>query len=128
MAAPASRDARLWVETSDVCDVHFFHRQLPGGLDRAVLGLEAFVLRFFGEKGEDRLLIVNLGADLPLDPAPKPVLAPPGNKRWEILWSSEHPSYGGSGTPPLESEDSWRIPGETAVVLHPKPAEETQHA
>jgi maltooligosyltrehalose trehalohydrolase len=47
---------------------------------------------------------------------------------WETLWSSEDPCYGGSGTPPLETEDSWRIPGEAAVVLFPKPLEDTSHA
>ena len=39
-------------------------------MDGAVLGAEAFVLRFFGEDGDDRLLLVNLGVDLHLDPAP----------------------------------------------------------
>src|SRR5262252_2595893 len=51
--------------------------QRPRGLDGAVLGREAFVLRFFGHEGPDRLLLVNLGADLVLDPAPEPLLAPP---------------------------------------------------
>ncbi len=48
------------------------------GVDGAVLAPEAFLLRFFGEKGDDRLLLVNLGRDLHLDPAPEPLLAPPG--------------------------------------------------
>ena len=38
--------------------------QRQGGLDGAVLGPEAFVLRYFGEGGDDRLLLVNLGRDL----------------------------------------------------------------
>jgi maltooligosyltrehalose trehalohydrolase len=87
------------------------------------------ILRFFGDNGGDRLLVVNLGRDLHLDCAPEPLLAPPEHMQWEILWSSEHPRYGGSGTSPLDTpEDNWRIPGEAAVVLHPKPLEETPHA
>ena len=50
-------------------------------VDGAVLGPEAFVLRFFGENGSDRLLLVNLGRDLDLDSAPEPLLAPPAGMR-----------------------------------------------
>ena len=73
------------------------------GVDGAVLGAEAFVLRFFGADGDDRLLLVNLGPDLDLNPAPEPLLAPPDGAVWAVLWSSEDPRYGGAGTPPLES-------------------------
>lgn len=102
--------------------------QRPGGVDGAVLSPHAFVLRFFAENGHDRLLVVNLGRDLHFDPAPEPLLAPPETMRWVTLWSSEDPCYGGSGTPPLETEDNWHIPGEAAVVLIPRPQEETRHA
>jgi maltooligosyltrehalose trehalohydrolase len=81
---------------------------------------EAFMLRYFGQNGDDRLLLVNLGRDLYLDPAPEPLLAPPEDKLWELLWSSEAPGYGGSGTPPVESEDNWRVPGHAAVVMRPR--------
>ena len=47
----------------------------------------------------------------------QPLLAPPEGQRWEILWSSENPKYGGSGTAALETEEGWRIPGNAAVVL-----------
>jgi len=110
-------------ETFEVCKLDFeereqnaaivdFHRELIrlrradpliGG---AVLGAEAFLLRW-----PDRLLIVNLGRDLHLDPAPEPLLAPPKDARWELIWSSE------PGTPPLESDENWRIPAECAVLL-----------
>ncbi len=95
-----------------------FREQRKGGLDGAVLGPEAFLLRFLDPAGKaDRLLVINLGRDLRLDPAPEPLLAPPWGTRWEIVWSSEDPSYGGDGTPPLENnEDNWRIPGKVAVV------------
>ena len=38
------------------------------GLDGAVLGPHAFVMRFFGTGGDDRLLVVNLGARRALQP------------------------------------------------------------
>jgi maltooligosyltrehalose trehalohydrolase len=96
-----------------------FRAQRRGGLDGAVLGPEAFVLRFFGEQADDRLLVVNLGRDLALQPAPEPLLAPPEGMVWKILWSSEDPRYGGSGTAPLEAEEGWHVPGHAAVVLRP---------
>ena len=97
-----------------------FRGPRPAGLDGAVLGPEAFVLRYFGGHGDDRLLLVNLGADLHLDPAPEPLLAPPADAVWELLWSSEDPAYGGSGTAPVESDaDNWRLPGHSAVALRP---------
>jgi maltooligosyltrehalose trehalohydrolase len=88
----------------------------PRALDGAVLWSEAFLLRFFGADGDDRLLIINLGMDLHLSPAPEPLLAPPENAEWNLLWSSEEPIYGGSGTPPVNSEN-WEIPGHAALVF-----------
>ncbi|HSE98240.1 MAG TPA: DUF3459 domain-containing protein, partial [Blastocatellia bacterium] len=105
-----------------------FSAQRPREFDGAVLGPEAFVLRFFAEDGDDRLLIVNLGRDLRLDPAPEPLLAPPEKKRWETLWSSEDPRYGGEGTPPLDGEEGWRIPGHAAVALRPAAVEENEQS
>jgi maltooligosyltrehalose trehalohydrolase len=96
-----------------------FRLQRRHGVDGAVLGPQAFVLRFFGENGDDRLLVVSLGRDLHLDPAPEPLLAPPEGRTWQVLWSSEDPRYGGCGTPPLETESNWHIPGEAAVALRP---------
>jgi maltooligosyltrehalose trehalohydrolase len=96
--------------------------QRSRGVDGAVLGPEAFVLRFFGEEGGDRLLLVNLGVDLALNPAPEPLLAPPAEALWHVRWSSDDPRYGGAGTPPVETRHNWRIPGHAAVVLEPRPA------
>ena len=101
-----------------------FSRQQPRGLDGAVLGPEAFVLRFFGDGGDDRLLLVNFGRDLNLNPAPEPLLAPPEGRLWKVLWSSEDCRYGGSGTPPLETKLNWLIPGHAAVAMAPAPAGE----
>ncbi len=98
-----------------------FSLQRRGGVDGAVLGESAFVLRFFsGDMQQDRLLIVNFGPDLHLDPAPEPLLAPPFETQWGILWSSEAPEYGGAGTAPLDTEETWRIPGRAAVALYPR--------
>lgn len=96
-----------------------FRLQGAGGVDGAVLGNQTFVLRFFHEDHEDRLLLVNLGADHGLSPAPEPLLAPPAGKNWEILWSSEDPRYGGIGTPQLDTSDNWRVPGHSLLVLKP---------
>jgi maltooligosyltrehalose trehalohydrolase len=95
------------------------HAQRPRGVDGAVLAKRALVLRFFMAPDEDRLLLVNLGRDLHLSPAPEPLLAPPAGKTWQLAWSSESVTYGGCGTPPLETDDGWHIPGEAAVVLTP---------
>ena len=101
-------------------------------IDGAVLGEHAFVIRYFDdderttedtdyarERRGDRLLLVNLGRDLTLVPAPEPLLAPPEGMRWEVAWSSEDPRYGGCGTPPPETENGWRIMGNAAIVLKP---------
>ena len=93
----------------------------PVEIDGAVLGARAWLLRFFTE-GSDRLLIVNLGPDLTLRPAPEPLLAPLEGQAWKILWSSEAPEYGGVGTPPLYRAGYLRVAAESALVLAPAPA------
>jgi maltooligosyltrehalose trehalohydrolase len=92
-------------------------------LDGAVLSASAFVLRYFGPGGDDRLLVVNLGSDLQLDPAPEPLLAPPENMSWSLELCTENPEYGGSGAPPYEEEGlNWMIPGHAAAFFRPAPA------
>ncbi|HEX3071944.1 MAG TPA: alpha-amylase family glycosyl hydrolase, partial [Thermoanaerobaculia bacterium] len=85
--------------------------EMTGVVRGAVLAAEAFVLRF-----DHRLLIINLGREVRLDVVPEPLLAPPPKQRWELLWSSESPDYGGTGTPPL-IEDGWCLPAHAAVLL-----------
>jgi maltooligosyltrehalose trehalohydrolase len=85
--------------------------------DGAVLGEHAFLLRYFC--GDDRLLLVNLGPNLHLNPAPEPLLAPLDGMGWRVLWSSENPKYGGTGTPPIETTANWIIPGHSAILLKP---------
>jgi maltooligosyltrehalose trehalohydrolase len=97
-----------------------FQAQAEAGIEGAVLSAGAFVLRWFGGSHGDRLLVVNLGRDLHLARVPEPLLAPPEDQSWKVIWSSEHPRYGGHGMAPL-SEDNWQIPAECALVLRPEP-------
>jgi maltooligosyltrehalose trehalohydrolase len=92
----------------------------PVRFDGAVLDHEAFVLRYFSAQGDDRLVLVNLGRELYLRPAPEPLLAPVTGGGWSTLWSSDSPVYGGTGTPDeLETADNWIVPGHATVVLCP---------
>ena len=90
-----------------------------GAFDGAVLSAGAFVLRLFSSEHGDRLVIVNTGPDLHLDPAPEPLLGRPPGMAWQTLLSTEDPKYGGHGTPALDTDENWRIPGHAAVVLVP---------
>lgn len=86
-------------------------------LDGAVLGDAAFAIRYFGIAG-DRLLIVNLGADLDLAIAPEPLLAAPKETSWRRIWYSDHPAYGGRGAvPPEPDRGGWRLAAESATLL-----------
>lgn len=122
----------LSLRRNDPC----FAAQTLRGVDGAVLGTHAFVLRYFGDAGNDRLLVVNLGSTLHLDPTPEPLLAPPEGCRWRVDWSSQSPCYGGVGTlAPDAAEgdfavsgrelprpsENWRIQGEVAIVLAAEP-------
>ena len=93
-------------------DLLRLRNEMSGVVRGAVLAANAFVLRY-----DERLLIVNLGAALQLDIVPEPLLAPPANQEWRLLWSSGSPDYGGTGTTALETDGVWRIPAQTAVVL-----------
>jgi maltooligosyltrehalose trehalohydrolase len=84
-------------------------------VDGAVIGPHALVIRFFHD--DECLLIVNLQSDFDLSPAPEPLLAPPSGRRWSCLWSSEAVRYGGQGTPPLDADAEWHIPGGAAVLF-----------
>ena len=86
-------------------------------IDGAVLSPNAFVLRWFGGLLGERLLVVNLGAELELHPAPEPLLAPPLASSWEMIWSSDEPLYDGPGALSPCSESGWLLPGESAVLL-----------
>ena len=102
---PSSRRSSTRAERIAHAEVYALHRDLlrlrredpifrgPAGrpIYGAVIGPEAFVLRYFGEGDDCRLVIVNLGRDLFPNPTSEPLMAPPRSRRWEILWYSEHP-------------------------------------
>ncbi|MBA3237678.1 MAG: malto-oligosyltrehalose trehalohydrolase [Parachlamydiaceae bacterium] len=85
-------------------------------MDGAVLGTDAFLIRFFGKENGDRLLLINFGIDLDLKPGPEPLLFAGENVDWEIILSTESIEYGGEGTPSLLTP-TWRLPAHSTVVL-----------
>ncbi|EAU68040.1 malto-oligosyltrehalose trehalohydrolase (MTHase) (4-alpha-D-((1-_4)-alpha-D-glucano)trehalose trehalohydrolase) [Stigmatella aurantiaca DW4/3-1] len=92
--------------------------QDPSRIAGAVLSPTALVLRYFGTGQEgDRLLLLNLGTGMDLEPCPEPLLAPMSGKIWRLLLSSEHVRYGGMGAPALPEAGRMHIPGQTALVL-----------
>ena len=60
--------------------------EMIGRVRGAVIGPEVLTLRY-----EQRLLIVNLGAEIRMDIVSEPLLAPPLERRWELQWSAIHP-------------------------------------
>jgi maltooligosyltrehalose trehalohydrolase len=96
-----------------------FLAQDARSLHGAVLGPEAFLLRWIGANDDDRLLIVNLGPDRVLHEAPEPLLAPPDGHGWATMWSSEDVKYGGLGVTDVDRPQGWHLPGHAAVLLRP---------
>ena len=94
--------------------------QSEGGIDGAVLRSESFVLRYFGNENDDRLLVINLRSREELTPVPEPLLAPPSDCQWEILWTSESRRYGGPGSVDTATEEKWVLPAESALVFRPR--------
>ncbi len=82
-------------------------------IDGAVLSEEAFLVRLFGEHAE-RLLVFNFGRDLTPRIIPEPLLAPPADGAWRLLWSSEHPTYGGDGVREPEKRSRRRVRDQVA--------------
>jgi maltooligosyltrehalose trehalohydrolase len=117
--------ARIYQLHKDLLRLRRDDGVIPGqrarSVDGAVLAGEAFLLRYFSEGGDDRLLLVNLGPDLLLQPMAEPLLAPPEDRVWDLIWSSEDPAYGGGGTAPVCRPDGWWLPGHAAVVMRPAP-------
>ncbi len=93
-----------------------FKQQRIDRLDTAVLTDNCLAVRFFGDDGHDRLLLMNLGGELRLEPLLHPLLPPPSETKWELLCSSDAQRYGGSGAAPTIAEEEWFVPGETSAV------------
>jgi maltooligosyltrehalose trehalohydrolase len=98
-----------------------FQKQIPGGVDGAVLGEKSFLLRYFGEPNDERLLIVNLGPAQRLVPSPEPLLAPPYGFEWDVIWSSDDQRYGGPGVAKPFSDEEWSLPAEVSIALRAIP-------
>jgi maltooligosyltrehalose trehalohydrolase len=96
-----------------------FGHQSSGGIDGAVLGPASFVLRYFSKENDDRLLVMNLGERQVPEPASEPLLAPPLGCRWQTLWTSDSPRYGGAGAALTAAVEQWVLPGECTVALRP---------
>jgi maltooligosyltrehalose trehalohydrolase len=87
-------------------------------MDGATLSEHAFLLRWFDDSHGDRLLIVNLQTELMPNPIPEPLLAPPFGSRWDLVWSSDEPKYGGTGSyRPVDEQQRWRLPGNCALFF-----------
>jgi maltooligosyltrehalose trehalohydrolase len=99
-----------------------FSRQDSASIEGAVVGGEAFMMRYYGGEGNDRLVLVNLGRDLAWHPNAEPLVAPPPGTDWTIIFSSDDPTYGGAGTAVLDTRN-WNLPGHATVVLAPRPEE-----
>ena len=115
--------AEAYALHADLLKLRREHAPFRESVDGVTLGPEALVLRFGDPAGEVRLLLVNFGPDLRLDPPSEPLLAPPSAEvGWAVLWSSEAPAYGGGGVPPMtfEGNDPWHVPGRSATVLIPR--------
>ena len=101
---------------------HCFHGKTVN-LTEPFLGPEAFVVRFFSDDfRDDRLLVVNLGAQLYLESVSGASVGVPVKIRnGAFCGPRKIAKYGGNGTPLLDSELNWILPAHAAVVL--KPAE-----
>jgi maltooligosyltrehalose trehalohydrolase len=96
-----------------------FRLPSSGEIDGAVLGPASFVLRYFSGDNDDRLLLVNFGEREVLHPASEPLLAPPLDCRWKMLWSSDSPRYGGAGGAATVAPSQCILPAESAVAVRP---------
>jgi maltooligosyltrehalose trehalohydrolase len=96
-----------------------FRAQRRGSVDGAVLGPDAFVLRFFGGPEGDRLVIVNLGKQIDGTSIAEPLLASPADGSWRECFNSEDVKYGGAGAPPLAIDQGFGLPAECTLVLAP---------
>jgi maltooligosyltrehalose trehalohydrolase len=92
-------------------------------IDGSVLSDDSFCYRFLSPSGDaDLLAIMNLGEDQEIFPS-DPLLAPPTDRRWSVVWTSEDVAWGGSGgAPPEDAEGHWSLTAESLVLLEAKPS------
>jgi maltooligosyltrehalose trehalohydrolase len=82
----------------------------------ACLGPRALLVRIFHASG-DRLIVVNLGDDLALDPAPEPLLAARSGHTWRRLLTSEDVKYGGKGYAEPHAKGVWQLTARCSSVF-----------
>ncbi|MGD9720951.1 MAG: alpha-amylase family glycosyl hydrolase [Pirellulales bacterium] len=85
----------------------------------STLGPRALLLRFLPPGDDTRLLVLNFGGAARFNSISTPLAAPPLAERWEVLWSSDDPRYGGPATPAVVTASGWCIPAESAIILQP---------
>lgn len=108
--------------------LYLFHRDLiklrredsvfscPLKIDGAILAPGVCLFRYFGKEDDDRLILCNFESDYSMGSIPEPLYAPPSNKKWRLLFSSQNPLYGGFGNPEVK-ETEWILAGHTALIL-----------
>jgi len=91
-------------------------------IDGAVIGDAALLIRYFTpDFAGHRLILLNLGRDLHIGVVAEPLLAPPPKRKWMVEFSSEHPRYNGVGRRPIDTDQFWILPSDTALVLASEP-------
>jgi maltooligosyltrehalose trehalohydrolase len=93
-------------------------------IDCAVLADHALLIRWFGGSEGDRLLLLNLGPQVELRPAPEPLLAPVAGSEWSLTWSSDDPRYTGPGVIDVCRSILELLPAESAMLLRSQAKEE----
>ncbi|HEY4184243.1 MAG TPA: malto-oligosyltrehalose trehalohydrolase [Polyangia bacterium] len=96
-------------------------------IDGAVFGRHRLLIRFFGvapDGTEDRLLLLNLGADHDAVSLSEPLSAPPAGYRWAVRWSSEDSHYGGQGVRGPKPDHDIFFAGQAAELFVPEPEPE----
>lgn len=107
------RDLLTLRRTDPVLRIHDA-RNLHGG----TLNSDAFFLRFLSATDDTRLLVCNFGAEWRQGSVAHPLVAPPQGTQWQVLWSSDDSRYGGGGIVSPITAEGWRVPGESAILLH----------
>jgi maltooligosyltrehalose trehalohydrolase len=94
-----------------------------GEIDGAVIGEDAFLLRYFADVPEDqRLVLFNLGRDMHIRSIPDPLMAPPADGlEWNLTWSTADARYGGEGVWLADLAERWVFRAETALIFSPMP-------
>jgi len=98
-------------------------------VERAILGEQAFLLRWYDREHGDRLLIVNLGPVLERAAFAEPLLAPPRGRHWKLRWCSDDPRYGGLGVVAPIQSNRIQLAAEctTLLIATSEPASQRAH-